>query len=403
MATNFLINGSEFSDNFIPRQIFTSGNLFMWGANGGNPGNVGYDGTSYGSGCLGDGQQYGGSYTSPIQVVDKGNNWKQVEAGRLVSCGIKTDGTLWTWGRNQYGQLGDNTTADKSSPVQIYGGGTNWKQVSRGAFHMAAIKTDGTLWNWGKGERGQLGEMAAYPGPDRSSPIQTSRGGTNWRFVSCGQYTTMAIKSDGTLWGWGSGGDGSLGLAGPPGPSTFSPVQTSVGGTNWKTISAGSGFGYGLKTDNSLWVWGGNSSGQLGDNTTTARYTAVQMPGNETTWKLIQTGNYRISAAIKTDGTLWTWGLNFYGALGDGTTTTRSSPVQTVAGGNNWKMVSVGSYQNMAAIKTDGTLWTWGRGGGNGDGTSTSRSSPVQIYGGGTNWKHISVGNSHSGGIIDIS
>jgi len=129
MATNFLINGSEFSDNFIPRQIFTSGNLFMWGSNASSPGNAGYDGTSFGSGCLGDGEQYGGQTTSPKQVVDKGNNWKQVEAGRLVSCGIKTDGTLWTWGYNGTGCLGDGTTNAKSSPIQTSAGGTNWKGV----------------------------------------------------------------------------------------------------------------------------------------------------------------------------------------------------------------------------------------------------------------------------------
>jgi alpha-tubulin suppressor-like RCC1 family protein len=399
MATNFLINGSEFSDNFIPRQIFTSGNLFMWGANGGNPGNVGYDGTSFGSGCLGDGQQYGGSYTSPIQVVDKGNNWKQVEAGRLTSCGIKTDGTLWTWGRNQYGQLGDNTTADKSSPVQIYGGGTNWKQVSKGHWHMAAVKTDGTLWSWGRNEYGYLGNNQGFGGSSTSSPVQTSVAGTNWKVVSCGRYTSMAIKTDGTLWGWGLAAFSGLGLSGPPN-YVYTPVQTSVGGSNWKIITCGVYYGSAIKTDGTLWMWG-YGNGSLGFGDATVRSTPVQL-GVETNWKQVSRGDYN-AAAVKTDGTLWTWGNNDNGTCGDGTTTYRSSPVQTIAGGNNWKMVSVGIVLNMAAIKTDGTLWTWGKGLGNGDGTSTDRSSPVQIYGGGTNWKHISVGNSHSGGIIDIS
>ena len=400
MATNYLINGVEFSDNFIPKSIFTSGNLFMWGSNGGTPGSVGYDGTSFGSGCMGDGQQYGGSYTSPIQVIDKGNNWKQVEAGRLVSCGVKTDGTLWTWGRNNYGQLGDNTTDDKSSPVQIFGGGTNWKQVSKGTQHMAAIKTNGTLWSWGRNTYGYLGNNAGFNGSPTSSPVQESIGGTNWKMVACGKYHSSAIKTDGTLWAWGMGGFGALGTTAQS--NVYTPVQTAVGGTNWKMVAAGHYNTCAIKTDGTLWGWGYNSSGQLGLGDRTTRNTPVQLNAS-TNWKMVAVGGYSCIASIKTDGTLWTCGQNYYGVLGDGTDVFKSSPVQTAAGGTNWKMVSVGWYCNMAAIKTDGTLWTWGRAYGTGDGTTTTTSSPVQIYGGGTNWKHISVGNSHSGGIIDIS
>jgi alpha-tubulin suppressor-like RCC1 family protein len=371
----------------------------MWGSNASSPGNVGYDGTSFGSGCLGDGEQYGGQTTSPKQVVDKGNNWKQVEAGRLVSCGIKTDGTLWTWGRNQYGQLGDNTTSDRSSPVQIYGGGTNWKQVSKGTQHMAAIKSNGTLWSWGRNTYGYLGNNGGFNGSSTSSPVQESIGGTNWKMVACGKYHSAAIKTDGTLWCWGMGGFGALGTVGQS--NAYTPVQTAAGGTNWKFVAAGHYNTAGIKTDGTLWVWAYNSSGQLGLGDRTVRYTPVQL-GAETNWKMISIGGYSRMSAIKTDGTLWSWGQNYYGGLGDGTEISKSSPVQTAAGGTNWKMVSVGWYANIAAIKTDGTAWVWGRSG-SGDGTGVSKSSPVQIYGGGTNWKHISVGDSHSGGIIDIS
>ena len=218
--------------------------------------------------------------------------------------------------------------------------------------------------------------------------------------VACGKYHSAAIKTDGTLWAWGMGGFGALGTTGQT--NAYTPVQTASGGTNWKMVAAGHYNTCGIKTDGTLWGWGYNSSGQLGLGDRTTRNTPVQLNAS-TNWKMVAVGGYSCIASIKTDGTLWTCGQNYYGVLGDGTDVFKSSPVQTAAGGTNWKMVSVGWYCNMAAIKTDGTLWTWGRAYGNGDGTTTTTSSPVQIYGGGTNWKHISVGNSHSGGIIDIS
>jgi len=122
---------------------------------------------------------------------------------------IKTDGTLWTWGANAtYGQLGDNTVAPKSSPVQTVAFGANWKQVTSGGFHCAATKTDGTLWGWGRNDSGQLGDNTVAP---KSSPVQTVAFGTNWKQVSCGYTHTAAIKTDGTLWVWGSNANGALG------------------------------------------------------------------------------------------------------------------------------------------------------------------------------------------------
>jgi len=152
------------------------------------------------------------------------------------------NGKLWTWGNNYYGQLGDNTGTDRSSPVQTITGGTNWKQVSCGSRSTAAIKTDGTLWTWGYNLYGQLGDNT---GTDRSSPVQTITGGTSWKQVSCGRYFTAAVKTDGTLWAWGDNGYGELGDN--TGTSRSSPVQTITGGSNWKQVAfmsnvPGSGF-----------------------------------------------------------------------------------------------------------------------------------------------------------------
>ena len=159
---------------------------------------------------------------------------KQVACGTLHTAAIKTDGTLWTCGYNIVGQLGDGTTGRKSSPVTTAGGGTNWKQVSCGYWHTAAIKTDGTLWTCGYNGNGQLGDGTTV---NKTSPVTTAGGGTNWKQVASGYYHTAAIKTDGTLWtcGYNSFGQLSDGTT----VNKSSPVTTVAGGTNWKQVACG--------------------------------------------------------------------------------------------------------------------------------------------------------------------
>ena len=326
--------------------------------------------------------------SSPVQTFTFGANWKQVSAGRYATAAIKTDGTLWTWGENWDGFIGDNTITHRSSPVQTVAGGTNWKQVSSGYPTAAAIKTDGTLWTWGDNSFGQLGDNTIT---DRSSPVQTIAFGTNWKQVSIGSNrNSAAIKNDGTLWLWGRNLRGNLG------DNTIthrsSPVQTVAFGTNWKQVSCGGFYTAAIKNDGTLWLWGENAYGQLGDNTLVNKSSPVQTVTFGTNWKSVAAGGNH-TACIKTDGTLWSWGRNVSGGLGDNTATHRSSPVQTIAYGTNWKQVTCGDL-NISAIKTDGTLWTWGYAqyGQLGDNTTTSRSSPIQTILYGQNWKSISCG-----------
>ena len=343
-----------------------------------------------------------GNISTPVTTFAGGTNWKQVSSFGNNAAAIKTDGTLWTWGRGIFGALGNAVTTNTSTPVTTFAGGTNWKQVSGGVSYTAAIKTDGTLWTWGSGTSGQLGN--AVTTGDISTPVTTFSGGTNWKQVSGGFLHTAAIKTDGTLWTWGRGTSGQLGNAQIIDIST--PVTTFAGGTNWKQVSCG-GSGAtnhttAIKTDGTVWTWGSGSNGRLGNAVTTGNIsTPVTTFAGGTNWKQVSSGGSH-TAAIKTDGTLWTWGSGTSGQLGNAATTGNiSTPVTTFSGGTNWKQVSCGD-SHTAAIKTDGTVWTWGSGSNGRLGntvTTGNISTPVTTFAGGTNWKQVISSSSFTAAV----
>jgi len=359
-------------------------------------------------GKLGNGVTVSTTFIStPITTFAGGTNWKQIGGSGFTNdnnhAAIKTDGTLWTWGYATNGQLGNRVTIGRiSTPVTTFAGGTNWKQVSVGETRMAAIKTDGTLWTWGRATYGMLGNGVTVSSAYISTPITTFAGGTNWKQVSAGEQHMAAIKTDGTLWTWGGGSYGQLGNAQITNRST--PVTTFAGGTDWKRVSCGDRHIAAIKTDGTLWIWGRGGDGRLGNAQAAGdRSTPVTTFAGGTNWKQVIAG-YRHTAAIKTDGTLWTWGFNLNGHLGNAQTASRSTPVTTFAGGTNWKQVSVGN-QHTAAIKTDGTLWTWGRGNyaqlGNAQilGSTTPTSTPITTFAGGTNWKQVACGPNNTAAV----
>lgn len=360
------------SDLIDPDPI-TYGTLWGWGDNS--------------NGQLGDDTTIGKS--SPVQTITEGCNWKSVASGDYNAIAIKEDGTLWDWGYGGEGSIGDNETFDRSSPTQTITNGYNWVQVSSfgGTGKNFGIKSDGTLWGWGYNEYGVLGDNTTIW---KSSPVQTITGGTNWKQVASGAYHTAAIKTDGTLWNWGSNYFGEIGDNTTSDRS--SPVQTITFGTDWKLVSCGYAHTAAIKNDGTLWTWGGNFSGQLGDNTTNWTSSPIQTICGGNTWKSVSCGGAH-TAAIKNDGTLWVWGENYYAELGDNSVDDKSSPVQTVTGGTNWKQVSAG-YGNTAAIKNDGTLWVWGYNGNGelGDNTTINKSSPIQTIMGGKNWIQVACG-----------
>jgi alpha-tubulin suppressor-like RCC1 family protein len=315
-----------------------------------------------------------------------------IAAGTFTAA-IKTDGTLWTWGSSAVaGASGSGSLRNSITPITTFVGGNNWKQVSAGSDTAAAIKTDGTLWIWGSGTAGKLGNAGTT---GRVTPITTFAGGNNWRQVSTGHFHTAAIKTDGTLWTWGDGGFGELGI-GLSSVSRSTPVTTFAGGNNWRQVSCGtnniSPHTAAVKTDGTLWTWGYNTGGKLGQllagfGVNVPRTTFVG--GNN--WRQVSCG-FNQTAAIKTDGTLWMWGNS---ALGMGGLTQISTPGTTFVGGNDWKQVSTGTAVT-AAIKTDGTLWVWGANfrGQLGTGDLIDRSTPSTTFIGGTDWKQVSCVNN---------
>jgi alpha-tubulin suppressor-like RCC1 family protein len=307
--------------------------------------------------------------------------WESITSGSAFSAGIKSDGTLWTWGSNNYGELGVGSSAPSNVPKKV-GTGNNWVQAAAGDYHMLAIKSDGTLWSWGRNDDGQLGSGNLY----YSSIPQQIGTATDWVSIASGGTHSLAVKANGTLWGWGKNNNRQVG----DGTNVNKDIPTQIGtDTNWKTVGAGFAHSMAIKTNGTLWSWGNNGFGQLGDGTTSGNSVPVQI-GTDSNWQKVGLGIFH-SVGMKTDGTLWSWGRNTEGQLGDGTTTDRLVPVQ-IGTANNWKSLEVGS-SHAVGIRTDGTLWAWGynNSGQLGDGTTSNRPTPILIPSG-TNRKVATAG-----------
>jgi alpha-tubulin suppressor-like RCC1 family protein len=319
-----------------------------------------------------------------------GDNWENTQS-------------FYVWGQNEYGALGQNSRVDLSSPTQVPGSWLLKGTTISNENNAAGVKYDGTMWVWGyNGDNGKLGLNA--PGPShKSSPTQLGTG-TDWKMAKVSGYAINMLKTDGTMWVTGGNGAGFLGLN-APGPSHKSS-PTQIPGTTWDEIPHCANQSIvASKTDGTFWTWGFNQSGQLGLNIeggnpgNNSLSSPTQLPG--TTWSTDDTkwgGGMNFKSTIKTDGTLWAWGMRDYGQLGlnsvgtSPTNTGISSPMQ-VGSENTWKTITGGKYYFSGGTKTDGTLWVWGR---NDDDAQlglndrTSRSSPTQIPG--TTWNEVSAG-----------
>lgn len=322
------------------------------------------------------------SYSSPVQIVGN-HSFMFVSAGMYHSLLLKQNGSIWTCGHNNDGELGIGTRISYSSPVQVIGN-HSFIQVSAGITNSYALKEDGRGWVWGYNLQGQLGtnNNTSY-----SSPVVIS-GDHSFVNLKGGCEGTHAVgaglKSDGSLWTWGMNDFGQLGTNN--GTSYSSPVQV-VGNHSFVDFSFGARSVYGIKADGSVWSWGYNAYGELGTNNTVSYSSPVQVVGNHSFITFIasmdpnlQFYGFTSVAGLKEDGSVWTWG---YGkGLGNGSLSHHSSPVQVIGNHSFWQLKSMGG-PSFICLKRDGSAWTWGTNswGQLGDGTITDRTSPVQVVG----------------------
>jgi alpha-tubulin suppressor-like RCC1 family protein len=358
-------------------------------------------------GQLGDGTNT--NRNAPVQVRGL-SGVQDIDAGFFGhSLALKSDGTVWALGQNDYGQLGDGTNTNRNAPVQVKGpkvpNGEEFlsgvQDIDGGYRHSLALKGDGTVWAWGYNKYRQLGDGTTT---DSNTPVQVKgpEGPNGEEFlsgvkaISSGGQHGLALTNDDTLWAWGKGEFGELGDGSTTNSSTPVQVKGPNGAgflTDVKALAGGQIYSLALKNDGTVWAWGSNNWGQLGDGTTTQRNAPVQVRGLSGV-QAIDAGHSH-SLALKSDGTVWAWGKNDYGQLGDGTTTQRNVPVKVrrLSGVQDID----GGYRHSLALKSDGTVWAWGRNkyGQLGVAGTTQRNFPVQVSGL-SGVRAIGAGHSHS-------
>ncbi len=321
-----------------------------------------------------------------------GQCWAEITAGYNHTIGIKSDGTLWAWGRNDYGQLGDGTNTNKNVPTQI-GTDTDWYFAAGGDNHTMAIKTNGTLWAWGRNNFGQLGDGTII---NKNTPILVNND-TDWKTISLDAEFTIVLKNDGTLWGWGKNNLKQLGN-----PNT-SPIYlpTQIGTDNdWKTIDTGFQRTVAVKNDSTFWGWGSGANGVFGNGSSTLTINVPTQTLPDSDWQIVSMSN-STTLAIKTNGSLWGWGENSFGSVGNGTFNNAGPNYvpNPISSATNWVSVSMGRYASRA-INNNGELFCWGynSNGQVGDGTTVNRNVPTPV-GVGNNWLATSGGEFYSVGL----
>ena len=297
------------------------------------------------------------SASSLSTVVEESffNSVKSISAGRMHTASVRNDGTVWNWGTGSNGQLGDGNSGSGvavATPVQV-AGLEGFDSVADGNGFVLGLKSDGTVWGWGINSSGQLGDGTTT---ERTRPVQTS-GLTGVIAVAAGSFYSVALKSDGTVWLWGQGG----GLGSTISVTRTTPVQLT-GIANVSAVSAGGSHLLMLKSDKTLWAVGANNFGQLGDATTTARPFPVQVTALSNVSR-IGGGGDEFSMALKEDGTVWAWGINGSGQLGPGGGSVNFSPhpnpLQVTGLPGGMAKIAVGK-EFCLGLAGNGTVWGWG-------------------------------------------
>ncbi|MGA9761553.1 MAG: hypothetical protein WBQ14_03940 [Gaiellaceae bacterium] len=352
------------------------------------------------SGQLGNGNPLTNSST-PV-IVSGLTNVTQIAAGKYHTCALRNDGTVWCWGENVYGQLGNSSTTDSSTPVEVQLTGVT--EIDADGQFTCALINDGTVRCWGHDQAGQLGIGSTNNNANRTPQTVVSVGGHgtlgNVTHITVGANHACALISGGTVDCWGLDDHGQLGNGGAiPGTNSASPVQVKgPGGAGYLTgvteISGGRLHNCALLSDHTVWCWGDNDNGELGDGTKTSRSVPVQV--EDITATSISAGEYH-SCALLQDGTAQCWGAAAFGQIGDGTTADTSTPVTVIGPGGFGVLDGIASisagggditetddYEHTCALTTDGTVVCWGQdnygqlGDGN-SGTGVMSVSPVGV------------------------
>lgn len=356
-------------DGSVHAECTTGGDGAGGSADGAGGSAHGSGGSAHGSGGSGTGgaDAGGGGAGEGTEVGIEA----QISASSAHTCALKADGSLWCWGYNEFGQVGDGTFNNNTIPMMVSALGNSVSEVSVGFQHTFARTMDGSLWQWGL-----LGSARSSAAP---LPVHFSISGAPIAALAASGGATCARKTDGSLWCWGGNQLGQLGNGTTSDTAVVEPVQVSALGTSVAEVSTGNYHTCARKTDGSLWCWGLNSWAQLGDGTTVDRSTPVQISALGTSVVEVAVGTAH-TCARKSDGSVWCWGDNRYGQLGDGTTVDQAIPVHVSSLGTAVAEVSAGQ-EYTCARKTDGSLWCWGlnSSGQIGDGTTNDTSTPVFV------------------------
>lgn len=351
-------------------------------------------------GQLGDGSNTGSKV--PVNVtMPPGVSFSQVSAGYAFTLALATDGSVWAWGNNKQGQLGDGTTTSRTGPVKVLTPqGATFTAVSAGGRHSIALASDGSAWAWGWNAYGQLGNGSAASS-SLPTPVQMPVG-VLFTAVSAGWFHSLALASNGKVWAWGDNGYGQLG----DGTSTNRRLPVKVSsprGVRFTQVSAGVYHGLALSADGTAWAWGSNVNGELGDGTRTGERSPVLVhtaPGITVTQ--VSAGYYD-SLAVTSIGAALAWGSNYTGQLGVGTTRDQRLPVGVhLPSGVSVTQVSAG-FAHSVALASDGTVWSWGTDnqGQLGDGRNKRRTSPVEVaVPGSVALTQVDAGGAHSVGLL---
>jgi alpha-tubulin suppressor-like RCC1 family protein len=341
--------------------VTSSGSVWAWGDNA--------------SGQLGDNTTAAHKLPGPVSTL---TGIKAVAAGTAFSMGLESDGDLWVWGNNSKGQLGDNSTTNRPLPYKVL---TGVIAGAAGGSHSLAVKSDGTVWAWGRNDEGQLGQGSTSATPQKT-PIQVP-GLTNVIDVAGGLNFSLALTSSGVVYAWGINTTGQLGL----GDTTQRTSPTAISSiTSIARISAGNSHTLALRSDGQVFAWGDNTFGQLGDGTQTQRTSPVMPPDCPPGVAIVAGGLH--SMALTELGTIYTWGQASNGQVGDGTTVaSRPNPVLLAAPADTG-VIGAGNL-NSLSISQDGSVWGWGanNSGEVGDGTADMRTSPVKVADANFAWK----------------